>query len=40
MYAFGTVLEGADPLDEVQDLGGADRVEAAGRVREWVLERP
>jgi hypothetical protein len=33
----------ADPLQQVwdlQDLGGADRVEAAGRLREWLLERP
>lgn len=33
----------ADPLQQVwdlQDLGGADRIEAAGRLREWVLERP
>jgi hypothetical protein len=33
----------ADPLQQIwdlQDLGGADRVEAAGRLREWLLERP
>lgn len=33
----------ADPLQQVwdlQDLGGADRIEAAGRLREWILERP
>jgi hypothetical protein len=33
----------ADPLQQIwdlQDLGGADRIEAAGRLREWVLERP
>jgi hypothetical protein len=33
----------ADPLQQIwdlQDLGGADRVEVAGRLREWLLERP
>jgi hypothetical protein len=33
----------ADPLQQIwdlHDLGGADRIEAAGRLREWVLERP
>ena len=33
----------ADPLQQIwdlQDLGGADRIEAAGRLREWLLERP
>jgi hypothetical protein len=33
----------ADPLQQIwdlQDLGGADRIEAAGRLREWILERP
>ena len=33
----------ADPLQQVwdlQDLGGADRLEAAGRLREWLLKRP
>lgn len=33
----------ADPLQQIWDLldlGGADRIEAAGRLREWVLERP
>lgn len=32
----------ADPLQQIWDLldlGGADRIEAAGRLREWVLER-
>jgi hypothetical protein len=32
-----------DPLQQIwdlQDLGGADRIEAAGRLREWLLERP
>jgi hypothetical protein len=24
---------------DLQDLGGADRIEAAGRLREWLLER-
>ena len=30
----------ADPLQQIwdlQDLGGADRLEAAGRLREWLL---
>jgi hypothetical protein len=33
----------ADPLQQIWDLqylGGADRVEAAGRLREWLLGRP
>jgi hypothetical protein len=33
----------ADPTQQIwdlQDLGGADRVEAAGRLREWLLTRP
>jgi hypothetical protein len=33
----------ADPTQQIwdlQDLGGADRLEAAGRMREWLLERP
>lgn len=33
----------ADPLQQIwdlQDLGGADRLEAAGRLREWLLARP
>jgi hypothetical protein len=33
----------ADPLQQIwdlQDLGGADRIEAVGRLREWLLERP
>jgi hypothetical protein len=25
---------------DLQDLGGADRLEAAGRLREWLLNRP
>jgi hypothetical protein len=25
---------------DLQDLGGADRLEAAGRLREWLLDRP
>ncbi len=32
----------ADPLQQIwdlQDLGGADRTETAGRLREWLLER-
>jgi hypothetical protein len=32
-----------DPLQQIWDLqglGGADRIEAAGRLREWLLERP
>jgi hypothetical protein len=32
----------ADPLQQIwdlQELGGADRIEAAGRLREWLLER-
>lgn len=33
----------ADPTQQIwdlQDLGGADRLEAAGKLREWVLNRP
>ena len=33
----------ADPLQQIwdlEDLGGADRIEAAGRLREWLLTRP
>jgi DNA-binding transcriptional ArsR family regulator len=33
----------ADPTQQIwdlQDLGGADRLEAAGRLREWLLNRP
>ncbi|MBK5224226.1 MAG: hypothetical protein JJE52_15410 [Acidimicrobiia bacterium] len=33
----------ADPTQQVwdlHDLGGADRLEAAGRLREWLLNRP
>ena len=33
----------ADPLQQIwdlQDLGGADRIEAAGRLRQWLLKRP
>jgi hypothetical protein len=33
----------ADSLQQIwdlQDLGGADRIEAAGRLRQWLLERP
>jgi len=33
----------ADPLQQIwdlQDLGGADRLEAAGRLRQWLLARP
>lgn len=33
----------ADPLQQIwdlSDLGGADRLEAAGRVRQWLLSRP
>jgi hypothetical protein len=33
----------ADPLQQIwdlQNLGGADRIEAAGRLRQWLLERP
>jgi DNA-binding transcriptional ArsR family regulator len=33
----------ADPTQQIwdlQDLGGADRLEAAGRLREWLLSRP
>jgi hypothetical protein len=33
----------ADPLQQIwdlQDLGGGDRLEAAGRLRQWLLARP
>jgi hypothetical protein len=33
----------ADPIQQIwdlQDLGGADRIDAAGRLRQWLLERP
>lgn len=33
----------ADPTQQIwdlQNLGGADRLEAAGRLREWLLSRP
>jgi hypothetical protein len=33
----------ADPVQQIwdlQDLGGADRLEAAGRLRQWLLARP
>jgi hypothetical protein len=33
----------ADPLQQVRDLqnlGGADRLEAAGKLRQWLLARP
>lgn len=33
----------ADPIQQIwdlQELGGADRIEAAGRLRQWLLERP
>jgi hypothetical protein len=33
----------ADPFQQIwdlEDLGGADRIEAAGRLREWLLARP
>jgi hypothetical protein len=33
----------ADPLQQIwdlQDLGGSDRIEAAGRLRQWLLEHP
>jgi hypothetical protein len=33
----------ADPLQQIwdlQELGGADRIEAAGRLRQWLLKRP
>jgi hypothetical protein len=33
----------ADPTQQIwdlQDLGGADRLEAAGRLRQWLLNRP
>jgi hypothetical protein len=39
----GNEVSLADPLQQIwdlQDLGGADRIEAAGRLREWLLERP
>jgi len=39
----GNEIPLADPLQQIwdlNDLGGADRTEAAGRLREWVLQRP
>ena len=39
----GNEIQLADPLQQIwdlQDLGGADRVEVAGRLRKWLLERP
>lgn len=39
----GNEIPLADPLQQIwdlQDLGGADRTEAAGRLREWLLEHP
>jgi hypothetical protein len=39
----GVELSLADPSQQVwdlQDLGGADRLEAAGKLREWLLNRP
>lgn len=39
----GNEVPMADPLQQIwdlQDLGGADRIEAAGRLREWLLGRP
>lgn len=41
--AGGVDVPLADPTQQVwdlQDLGGADRLEAAGRLREWLLNRP
>jgi hypothetical protein len=42
-HVRGSAIPLADPLQQIwdlQDLGGADRIDAAGRLREWVLERP
>jgi hypothetical protein len=39
----GSTVSLADPTQmiwDLQDLGGADRLEAAGRLREWLLTRP
>jgi hypothetical protein len=39
----GNEVSLADPIQQIwdlQDLGGADRIEAAGRLREWLLGRP
>jgi hypothetical protein len=39
----GNEMPLADPLQQIwdlQDLGGADRLEAAGRLRQWLLARP
>ncbi len=39
----GSEVPLADPLQQIwdlQDLGGADRLEAAGRLRQWLLARP
>lgn len=41
--ARGSDVPLADPLQQIwdlQDLGGADRLEAAGRLRQWLLTRP
>jgi hypothetical protein len=38
----GTDVYMADPTQmiwDLQDLGGEDRLEAAGRLREWLLTR-
>jgi hypothetical protein len=38
----GSEVPLADPLQQIwdlQELGGADRIEAAGRLRQWLLER-
>jgi hypothetical protein len=42
-HVQGSEVPLADPLQQIwdlQDLGGADRIEVAGRLREWLLERP
>jgi hypothetical protein len=39
----GSDVSLADPTQliwDLQDLGGSDRLEAAGRLREWLLTRP
>ena len=39
----GNEIPLADPLQQIwdlQNLGGADRLEAAGRLRQWLLTRP
>jgi hypothetical protein len=41
--AHGSDVPLANPLQQIwdlQDLGDADRAEAAGRLRQWLLERP